>query len=80
MHAPAFDSEFTPELSPHEMLVLGVFGGAYFPDFKEMTTEFPKDWFEKAKLCSEKHDPKLNFFKRGDSPPLIKVLNNIIEL
>lgn len=24
--------------------------------------EFPKNWFSNAKLCPERHDPKLNFF------------------
>lgn len=54
-----FHSEFRPQLSPKEMLKLGVFGGKYMSD---CTEEFPVDWFEKAKLCSEIHDPKLNYF------------------
>ena len=54
-----FHSEFRPQLSPKQMLELGVFGGKYMSD---CTSEFPVDWFEKAKLCSEIHDPKLNFF------------------
>ena len=57
--AKNFHSEFRPQLSPKEMLKLGVFGGKYMSD---CTEEFPVDWFEKAKLCSEIHDPKLNFF------------------
>lgn len=54
-----FDPEFKPELTPKEMLELGVFGGKYLTDCRQ---EFPASWFKKAKLCSEKHDPKLNFF------------------
>ena len=54
-----FHSEFRPELSPKEMLELGVFGGKYMSD---CTAEFPLDWFEKARLCSKIHDPKLNLF------------------
>ena len=54
-----FHSEFRPQLSPKEMLKLGVFGGKYMSD---CTEEFPVDWFEKARLCSEIHDPKLNYF------------------
>jgi len=54
-----FHSEFRPQLSPKEMLELGVFGGKYMSD---CTEEFPVDWFEKARLCSEIHDPKLNYF------------------
>ena len=62
-----FDTSFKPELTPKEMLEIGVFGGKYMTDCKE---EFPLDWFEKAKLCSEKHDPKINFFGVNASQPL----------
>ncbi len=54
-----FSPEFKPELTPKEMLELGVFGGKYMTDCGE---EFPSDWFEKAHLCSRRHDPSLNFF------------------
>jgi len=54
-----FDKEFKPNLSPKEMLELGVFGGKYMTDCKK---EFPKDWFVKAKLNHNFHDPKLNYF------------------
>ena len=54
-----FHSEFRPQLSPKQMLELGVFGGKYMSD---CTSEFPVDWFEKARLCSEIHDPELNYF------------------
>ena len=57
--AKNFHSEFRPQLSPKEMLILGIFGGKYMSD---CTEEFPVDWFEKARLCSEIHDPKLNYF------------------
>ena len=50
-----FAADFKPELTPKQMLELGVFGGKYMTDCGE---EFPRDWFEKAKLCSEKHDPE----------------------
>jgi hypothetical protein len=54
-----FHPEFRPQLSPKEMFELGVFGGKYMSD---CTAEFPVDWFEKARLCSEIHDPELNLF------------------
>jgi hypothetical protein len=54
-----FHPEFRPQLSPKEMLELGVFGGKYMSD---CTAEFPIDWFENARLCSEIHDPELNLY------------------
>ncbi len=54
-----FDPEFKPELSPKEMLKLGVFGGWYMADCQD---EFPADWFTEAKLSTECRDPKLNFY------------------
>lgn len=54
-----FDADFVPQLTPKEMLELGVFGGKYMTDCQK---EFPKDWRTNAKLCPEKQNPKLNFF------------------
>jgi len=54
-----FDPRFIPELSPQEMLSLGVFGGKYLTD---CTHEFPKSWYSDAKLSPEKSDPTLNYF------------------
>lgn len=62
-----FDPRFTPDLTPKEMLALGVFGGKYMTD---CTDEFPADWFTHAKLCPEKHDAKLNYFGVNASQPL----------
>lgn len=62
-----FDPLFKPDLTPKEMLRLGCFGGKYMTD---CTKEFPKDWWEDAKLCSEKHDATLNFFGVNASSPL----------
>ncbi len=54
-----FDPTFKPDLTPQEMLELGVFGGKYMTDCRE---EFPSTWFVHAKLSPEKKDPSLNFF------------------
>ena len=62
-----FAPEFRPELTPKEMLEIGVFGGQYMTD---CTGEFPKSWFTKAKLCPDKHDAKLNYFKVNASQTL----------
>ncbi|HYJ84802.1 MAG TPA: hypothetical protein VEW46_01940 [Pyrinomonadaceae bacterium] len=63
-----FHPEFHPELTPKQMLKLGVFGGRYMTD---CTAEFPRDWFVGAKLSHERHVPELNFFKVNASQPLI---------
>ncbi len=55
-----FDKEFKPELTPKEMLQLGVFGGRYFDGYID---EYPKSWFKKAKLSEKKKDVALNYFK-----------------
>ena len=55
-----FHKEFKPELTPKQMLDLGVFGGKYMNDCKN---EFPSDWFENAKLSPQFSDKKINFFK-----------------
>ena len=54
-----FAPEFRPELTPREMLHLGVFGGKYMTDGRD---EFPKDWFAGAKLSPGGRDPRLNCF------------------
>ena len=62
-----FHPDFRPELTPKEMLALGVFGGKYMTD---CAAEFPAGWFETARLCPERHDPELNFFGVNASQPL----------
>ena len=63
-----FDKEFKPQLTPKQMLSLGIFGGIYMRDCKK---EFPKDWFEKAKFAiGDKPDKNLNYFKIKASQPL----------
>lgn len=54
-----FAPDFKPDLSPKQMLSLGVFGGKYMTDCQN---EFPKDWFTRAKISPLKKNPKLNYF------------------
>lgn len=61
------DPDFQPELAPDEMLEIGVFGGKYMTDCSK---EFPEDWFKNARLCTERHDPELNYFGVNASQPL----------
>jgi hypothetical protein len=62
-----FDPQFKPELTPKQMLGLGVFGGKYMTDCKK---EFPASWYKKAKLSPKRKDPNINFFKINASLPL----------
>jgi len=62
-----FDEGFEPELTPAEMLRLGVFGGKYMTDCRK---EFPPSWFTRAKLCPDRHDASLNLFGVNASQPL----------
>jgi hypothetical protein len=62
-----FDPEFKPELTPAEMLKLGIFGGKYMTDCQK---EFPKSWFTHAKLSPKKKDKSLNCFGVDASQPL----------
>lgn len=63
-----FAPEFKPDLTPKELLALGVFGGKYMNDCRR---EFPASWYTKAKLNSERHDPDLNYFGVNASQPLL---------
>lgn len=63
-----FDPRFKPDLTPKQMLKLGIFGGLYFSDNPK---EFPRDWFTGAKLSPDgKRHKELNYFKINASQPL----------
>ncbi len=62
-----FHPEFKPELTPKQMLEMGVFGGKYMTDCRD---ELPASWFTRAKLSPGKADPKLNYFSVRASKPL----------
>ncbi len=55
-----FHDGFLPQLTPKEMLKLGVFGGDYFFGYID---EFPKSWFRGVKLSDHGKDAKYNYFK-----------------
>jgi hypothetical protein len=62
-----FAPGFRPDLTPKEMLRLGVFAGKYLTDCR---AEFPADWFDGAKLAPDRRDPGVNFFGVDASQPL----------
>jgi hypothetical protein len=67
-----FNPEFKPELTPKQMLELGVFCGKYMRDCQD---EFPKSWFKKAKFAKgNKKECSFNYFQVDASQPL-KVWN-----
>ena len=58
-----FHKDFRPDLTPEQMLELGVFGGVYMRD---CTNEFPKSWTANAKFQIGgvyKQDKDINYFK-----------------
>ena len=65
-----FAPDFRPQLTPAEMLSMGVFGGIYMRDGAR---EFPSSWFKNARFAradSWKRDPNLNYFGVNASQPL----------
>ena len=62
-----FDPQLQPDLTPAEMLRLGIFGGKYMTDCRD---EFPASWFADAKFASGPADPTLNQFGVNASQPL----------
>jgi hypothetical protein len=54
-----FAPDFQPQLTPKQMLELGVFGGKYLTD---CAAEYPRVWFTRARLAPGRRQPRLNFF------------------
>ena len=58
-----FHEDFTPQLTPTQIVSLGAFEGKYLND---CVNEFPKSWYTSAlrknKLSPDKADPNVNFF------------------
>ena len=62
LSAPAgrdFDPQFRPDLTPKQMLELGVFCGKYLTDCRD---EFPASWFARAKFSPSGRDCLCNYF------------------
>lgn len=55
-----FSADFTPQLTPPQMLELGVFEGHYMNDCQ---TEFPSEWFKNASLSMQTPSAEANYFK-----------------
>ena len=55
-----FAKDFLPELTPKQMLEMGVFEGHYLNDCQN---EFPKDWFQNAKIDTVAPNINCNLFK-----------------
>ncbi len=62
-----FARDFDPDLTPKQMLALGVFAGKYMTDCRK---EFPAKWFVRARLAKGRRDPALNYFGVDASQPL----------
>ena len=59
--------EFSPQVSPQEMLELGIFGGWYF---KGDIDEYPETWFKEAKISTNGFNKNLNFFEIMAGQPM----------
>ena len=54
-----FSTDFEPQLTPKQMLEMGVFGGKYMTDCRN---EFPSSWFQNAKLSPEGKQADMNYY------------------
>ena len=67
-----FDPDFKPELTPKQMLKLGVFGGYYFRNYID---EYPKSWFKNVNISPNFKDPDLNYFKLNEISNKVLIKN-----
>ena len=62
-----FRPGFKPELTPKQLLALGVFGGKYMTDCRD---EFPASLFTRARFSEDRPRASLNYFGVTASQPL----------
>ncbi|MFA6427358.1 MAG: hypothetical protein WCW16_02845 [Candidatus Magasanikbacteria bacterium] len=67
-----FHPDFRPQLTPRQMLKIGVFGGAYFIGVKGLIPhDLPEEWFKGVKLSPDAQKYKdCNYFGVLASQPL----------
>ena len=67
-----FDPLFRPDLTPHEMLKIGIFGGAYFIGVDNgIPKDLPREWFKGVELSPDNTKHKqYNYFKVDASQSL----------
>lgn len=67
-----FHADFKPDLTPKEMLKLGVFGGAYFVGVDGLIpSDLPPSWFRGVELSEDREKHKeSNFYRVRASQPL----------
>ncbi len=55
--------DFKPDLSPKQMLEMGIFSGAYFSEYPNaIPDDLPPNWFAHAQISPSGFDQDLNYF------------------
>jgi hypothetical protein len=62
-----FQPGYKPDLTPKQLLALGIFGGKYMTDCRG---EFPASWFTRARFSADRPRASLNYFGVTASQPL----------